>query len=330
MISIIVPVYNVERYIRRCVDSIAKQSYQDWELILVDDGSPDSSGRICDELAAKDHRIKVVHKQNAGPGSARNTGIENAIGEYILFIDSDDWIGPMHLQSLYEASMHGQYDLVQQGLSWYSDHKIKEISFCDKSYKNNMRDFLVETPIRKIGFSVCKLYRRDIIVDYNIRMDEQIRYGEDALFLLQFLNHANSVKTIDKTDYYYFVNTQSLSHTVKYNFNVEIKCFRLMSSQLDILAEKYTLELKDLLDNRGLVAGYFHRAIEACIHSDQNYIFLIIDFHKRLCSISTEDWHHLYLSLDQSGIMSRVKYYMLKAHLVNMFILLQYIKKGKR
>ena len=92
LVTIVVPIYNVEKYLTRCVDSIINQTYQNLEIILVDDGSPDNCPRICDEYAKKDHRIKVIHKINAGLGMARNTGIENATGKYICFFDSDDYI----------------------------------------------------------------------------------------------------------------------------------------------------------------------------------------------------------------------------------------------
>ena len=95
MISIIVPIYNVEPYLHRCVDSLSKQSYEDFELILVDDGSPDNCGTLCEEYAAQDDRVRVIHKPNGGLSDARNAGMEIAQGEYIAFVDSDDWVAPL-------------------------------------------------------------------------------------------------------------------------------------------------------------------------------------------------------------------------------------------
>ena len=104
IISIIIPVYKAEGHLHRCVDSILAQSFTDFELLLVDDGSPDGSGKICDEYAAKDSRVKVLHKQNGGVSSARQTGIENATGEYTIHADPDDWIEPTMLEELYNKA----------------------------------------------------------------------------------------------------------------------------------------------------------------------------------------------------------------------------------
>ena len=103
VISIITPVYKVEAYLSRCVDSILNQSFQDFELILVDDGSPDQSGMICDQYAAKDDRIRVIHQVNGGAAAARNTGLDAAAGEWVTFIDSDDWVHPKYLEALHNA-----------------------------------------------------------------------------------------------------------------------------------------------------------------------------------------------------------------------------------
>ena len=100
-ISIIIPVYKAEKYLRRCLDSVLSQTLSNWECILVDDGSPDQSGAICDEYAAKDSRFRVIHKPNGGVSSARNEGLDTAKGEFICFIDSDDWVGPKYLEHLH-------------------------------------------------------------------------------------------------------------------------------------------------------------------------------------------------------------------------------------
>ena len=114
-VSIIVPIYNVEKYIHKCIDSILSQTFTDFELILVDDGSPDKCGEICEQYALKDNRIKVVHKENGGLSDARNAGIDVASGKYIYFIDSDDWISPNSIISLLNFAEDNQCEIVQGG-----------------------------------------------------------------------------------------------------------------------------------------------------------------------------------------------------------------------
>lgn len=128
MISIIVPIYNVEKYLTACIDSILASSYRDFELILVDDGSPDDCGRICDEYAAKDSRIKVIHQENQWVSAARNAGLKAATGEYIAFVDSDDVIHPRMLEVLHDAIISGEYDysmvsgvIIQDKVPCYDD-----------------------------------------------------------------------------------------------------------------------------------------------------------------------------------------------------------------
>ena len=121
LISIIVPVYNVEKYVAECIESIIKQTYQNLEILLIDDGSTDNSGKICDKYAEKDKRIKIIHKENGGVSSARNLGLDLAQGEYIAFIDSDDFVSNKYIESLYSAIEHKDAEIV---LSKYSNYML--------------------------------------------------------------------------------------------------------------------------------------------------------------------------------------------------------------
>ena len=122
-ISIIVPVYNVEKYIRRCLDSIAAQTFTDWECICVDDGTPDASGKICNEYAQKDSRFVVIHKENGGVSSARNAGLNVAKGEYVTFCDSDDWVEKEMLEVLYNTALETDADVVMGGHKTADEYK---------------------------------------------------------------------------------------------------------------------------------------------------------------------------------------------------------------
>ena len=133
-VSIIVPVYKAEKYLHRCVDSIIAQTFKDWELLLVDDGSPDNSGKLCDEYAQKDNRIKVFHKENGGVSSARQMGLDNATGEYTIHADPDDWVEPTMLEELYAKAIEDNADMV----------------ICD--YFNEYTDRQVYTPSKYVGY----------------------------------------------------------------------------------------------------------------------------------------------------------------------------------
>ena len=140
-ISVIIPVYNVEKYLSDCVESVLRQTYTDLEIILVDDGSKDASGRICDDYAKQDLRVRVIHKQNGGLSSARNAGIESANGQYLYFLDSDDWIAENAIELLYEAIKNTQSDLALCNMQ-YTDVRGRNIS-----KQNAYRDFCVNNEL---------------------------------------------------------------------------------------------------------------------------------------------------------------------------------------
>ena len=135
MVSVIVPVYKVEPFLRRCVDSLLSQTYQNLEIILVDDGSPDRCGQICDEYAAQDARVKVIHKENGGVSSARNAGIEAAAGEYVTFVDSDDWVEPWAYQILRQLIVEHDADVAEGALRYYRPWKPERLFLEGKNTK---------------------------------------------------------------------------------------------------------------------------------------------------------------------------------------------------
>ena len=211
LITVIVPVYKVEDYLERCVESIRNQTYQNLEVILVDDGSPDRCGEMCDELAAKDSRIQVIHKKNGGLSSARNAGIDMAKGEYIGFVDSDDWIEPDMYENLYRAAVEYDAQIVASGLQEdYPDGRVRHF---DPEYPANsqvqvyskleaLRICLENT---KITFSACdKLFHRDIFRD--IRMTEGILF-EDMEMTPRCLELTQRV-VYDPRPYYHYIMTE--------------------------------------------------------------------------------------------------------------------------
>ncbi|MBR5148258.1 MAG: glycosyltransferase family 2 protein [Bacteroidaceae bacterium] len=199
MISVIVPIYKVEQYLHRCIDSILSQSYADFELLLIDDGSPDGCGAICDDYAAKDSRVRVFHKENGGVSSARNLGLDNAQGEWITFVDSDDWLESDFLEKL---MVDDCTDLVVGGnirpsgeLKQASDRQYDALSIAD-FLEEHLNGSLLRAPWGK-------LLRYSIIDSNHIRFDEQIRFGEDTIFIYQYLCQCNIVTTISFCGYHY-------------------------------------------------------------------------------------------------------------------------------
>ena len=176
-ISIIIPVYNVEDYLSMCIESVIAQTYKDWELILVDDGSPDNSGSICDEYASRDPRIRVIHKKNAGVSAARNTGIEAANGEWISFIDSDDWVDTDYLEK-FELDKDDA-DLIIQGLEYYDNRNgqyFKQIKVADCILSGtDSKKLVADNNVLGSGYPVAKAYRKSII-DTGVRFDTTISY----------------------------------------------------------------------------------------------------------------------------------------------------------
>ena len=203
MISIIVPIYNAEKYLHCCVDSILAQTFLDFELILINDGSKDASGKICDEYAQKDARIRVFHKENGGGASARNLGIENAIGEWIIFVDSDDFIPFGALQYLSENNFE---DLVVGGYrNHYSDELIVPTHEKEVIDIYSFKEFLSQNLNMSIFRTPwCKLFKRDIIDRENLRFDDSLVFGEDTVFVTTYLLYCKSIRINNKYCYNYY------------------------------------------------------------------------------------------------------------------------------
>ena len=209
-ISVIVPVYNAEKSLCRCIDSILTQTYQDFELLLIDDGSKDSSGAICDSYAAKDSRIKVFHKPNGGVSSARNLGIDNAQGEWLTFVDADDWVEENFLEN-YDVEHNESFDYVAQGFrsEFYDCTKpkgapVNRVFVCGYSgcISEGLKS-LLESKI--LGYVWCKAYKKRIVKENELYFDPEFNYQEDLEFDVRYLRHCGSIVSFPKIGYYYYV-----------------------------------------------------------------------------------------------------------------------------
>lgn len=201
-ISIIVPVYKVEHSIHRCIDSILAQSFKDFELILVDDGSPDNSGAICNDYATKDKRVRVIHKKNGGVSSARNAGLDIATGEYITFVDSDDYIAIDYLQQMQsdgsDLIISGVDTLNHEGNLLYT-HKFHSEYFTSK--ENIILPLLYKQLMLYSPYS--KLFRRNLIQELNLRFPIGVTWGEDGMFVSDYLQAVSTLRVLDYVGYFY-------------------------------------------------------------------------------------------------------------------------------
>ena len=208
-ISIIVPVYKVEKYLHRCLDSIVKQTFTDWECILVDDGSPDNSGNICDEYAEKDKRFRVLHNENAGVSTARNNGLDEAKGEYVTFVDSDDWIKKEMLEELYNAAIDRKAEMVVSGLILTDGNNFEREFKARNGWLNIPKDFY---PC--IQGSCSKLFLKTVLSQYKIKFPVGITIAEDLYFVFQVCINSKRIFGTDKLFYYYRINSNSVTHNI--------------------------------------------------------------------------------------------------------------------
>ena len=195
-ISVIIPVYNAESTLRRCVDSVLAQTFTDFECLLINDGSKDRSGEICDEYAARDSRIRVFHKENGGVSSARNVGLDNATGEWIAFVDSDDWVGEKYLESFSE---YLDADLIIGGYMRVKNNEILNDNYWDFIPEGlyYSREKFLESNLSLRVFRVpwAKLFKRSIAE--NLKFDIKIRVGEDSIYVMEYLSNITSLRVLD-------------------------------------------------------------------------------------------------------------------------------------
>lgn len=228
LVSIIIPVYNAEEYLINCLDSVVNQIYENIEIILVNDGSIDDSGMICNEYAEKDCRIKVIHKANRGVSHSRNIGIKNANGEYILFIDCDDSINNDYVNMMVKPVIDNDCDLVISCIEdvYKNISKIRQINMIDLTYKFT-KDYKILKDLLRAPY--VKLYKKEILEKNNIEFPEDMKLSEDQVFNFQYYSKIKNYKFINYCGYKYFHrSTISLSKNIdKKAFIDEIKRLKL-------------------------------------------------------------------------------------------------------
>lgn len=246
-LSIIVPVYKVEQYIHKCVDSILNQTFTDFELILVDDGSPDDCGKVCDEYAQNDNRIKVIHQKNSGVSVARNKGVEVATGEYIGFVDSDDYISPKMYSVLMNAALNTDADIIKCGYQEFDDFGLGKVR--DFKGKPNLivdRNDILECYFESVLFIVVwnAIYKRELIKDVKYPVGV---IAEDNYVSGMYLACAQKVYIVDEVLYFYRYNASGLS-----------KCEEPKGCPLDVVV-CYSMLHEDLKEHKCVSAWFFRK-----------------------------------------------------------------------
>jgi glycosyltransferase involved in cell wall biosynthesis len=207
-ISVIVPLFNAGKYAKRCIESVLKQTYGNFELILINDGSKDITGDICDEYAAKDNRIKVIHKKNGGVSSARNVGLDIAKGVWITFLDADDWIEPNFFQIIDDSSDNTIDWIFAQWRTVWDNGLSNEINNYEKEAIYNNWDDIKDIWNEIANKDICrcpwgKFFRRSIIEENRLRFDNTLKYGEDTVFNYQYLTKIKGLKLNTTKDAHY-------------------------------------------------------------------------------------------------------------------------------
>ena len=217
MISIIVPIYKAEVFLPRCIDSVIAQTYTNWELLLVDDGSPDKSGKICEEYSRKDARIKVYHKQNGGVSSARNYGLDKARGEWVSFLDADDYILPSFLDNL--INNNKGFELICSGYMGFGDSKRNGKMPVSRKYDvtSYVRNIFELSSNKKkylgaISYPWGKLLKMDLIKNNKLQFISKMKLSEDTCFMLRYLEYIHNVLVIKGGDYMYYISNAPKSH----------------------------------------------------------------------------------------------------------------------
>ena len=265
LVSIIVPIYKVEPYLRRCLDSIVNQTYTNLEIILVDDGSRDSSPQMCDEWAKRDGRIKVIHKENGGAATARNRGIAAAVGEFTVFIDSDDWIEPTMFEILLSAMQEENPDIVECRLDWFDDGE--EPCRYDGSPIARRR-FDTEAALEELIRERClhqtpvnKLYRTDLVK--GIPFQEGC-ICEDEYWTYQVFGQAKSIEFLDVVLYHYYQSAGSVMRS-RYSLR-RLACIEAYQKRLEYVAMRFPRLVP--VANRAYLGGCLFHYQMLTLHGD--------------------------------------------------------------
>lgn len=249
-ITIIIPVYNAEKTLRRCVQSILMQTYTDWELLLIDDGSKDNSGKICDEYAAQDSRVRVFHQKNGGASFARNIGLSYVSGEWIAFCDSDDWVDGNWLE-LFDKQIKGDGDveLVVQGFIPHANLWKEKTGM---NFRGEVKTGILKlSDERVLGYLWSKMFKREIVEKYHLYFDTTLSLREDELFVLEYMECISCMSCVKEGAYHYVIPDFSAKYGNIDLFDMFLKIYvvlkRIFCGEHNRLLQSYVNELTQSL-----------------------------------------------------------------------------------
>ncbi len=269
-ITVIIPIYNAESILRRCLDSILAQTFTDFECLLIDDGSKDRSGEICDEYARKDSRVKVFHKENGGVSSARNVGLDNARGEWVTFVDSDDWTGERLLSNLISHTNNNpNVELVISFSEYIFNNGHREENYNARMVdKANFQILFSEYDMSWHTGPWAKLYCKQVIDSKNLRFSENMNIGEDAVFFYSYLSQIDGLYVSSDTDYKYNVDTEGSLTKRVFSLKSEMSgCHRIIEAVDNLLNNGNKWEEKAVNSLCWLKATYMRRVLTALYHN---------------------------------------------------------------
>lgn len=277
VISIIVPVYNVEKYIHQCIDSILLQTFTDFEVLLVDDGASDHSGSICDEYAHRDSRIRVFHQENAGVSVARNKGLCEAIGEYVTFVDSDDWIKPDYLKELYKCLLEGNRGkgLILGSFEWVYPTRILPVSVEDMLlYHADFYRLITEFICGRMMYVWGKLFNRELIISKKIAFIPDVSCFEDMLFVLDYCCYADYILIKSNYNYCYRVSysTDTLSSRIN-SYECELSICKEFLLRLKLYQDYYAIADAEMQNAWKTITVLFHKVILAIYCHKNQYSY---------------------------------------------------------
>lgn len=302
-ISIIVPVYNAEKYVLRCLDALVKQTYNNIEIIAIDDGSQDTSWEIVTKYAKKDNRIKPIRQENGGPGKARQTGLKNALGKYIMFCDSDDWFEPDMCAEMINAMEKNDVDFACCQTNVVDEEFIECRDLEEKKYYHNKQNGILNinpNNILKItGVIWNKIYKKEIIDKYNLSFNNTSE-GEDTIFSYSYKLLSNKAFFIDRHLYNYYRNISSLMTTMRSKKNKNFDSVANNAAYLLNFLQKHNLKSNNINTHLSMIRGglnfslnntdvqLWYKIINPLVEIFQKYVFFDADY--KLLSDENKKW----------------------------------------